>query len=75
LFSRFKTEGEAGLAHRLRDHPSNRAFKTDQKQAILQRYRERYPNEIKARRLHGAIFFAALPAQPRRLANQLENGL
>ena len=44
LFSRFKVEGEVGLAHRLRGNLSNRAFEADKKEAILKLYRERYPD-------------------------------
>lgn len=44
LFSRFKQEGEAGLAHRLRSMPSNRAFDEEIKEVILKLYRERYPD-------------------------------
>jgi transposase len=44
LFSRFKVEGEVGLAHRLRGTPSNRAFAADQKEATLKLYRARYPD-------------------------------
>ena len=41
-FSRFKTQGEAGLAHQLRGKVSNRAFDLDTKQAILDLYKQRY---------------------------------
>src|SRR5215203_3573913 len=44
LFSRFKAEGRAGLAHRLRGQPSNRAFDPARKAAILQLYQQRYPD-------------------------------
>jgi transposase len=42
LFSRLKTQGEAGLAHHLRGKPSNNAFDAETKQAILNLYKERY---------------------------------
>ena len=42
LFSCFKTQGEAGLAHHLRGKPSNNAFDAETKQAILNLYRQRY---------------------------------
>lgn len=44
LFSRFKTEGQAGLAHRLRSNPSNRAIDPEIKEAVVKLYRSRYPD-------------------------------
>jgi transposase len=44
LFARFQTEGAQGLVHRARGKVSNHAFDADTKQAILNRYRERYPD-------------------------------
>ena len=39
---RLEAQGDAGVIHRLRGHPSNRAKGDDLRQRILSRYRERY---------------------------------
>lgn len=44
LFSRFKTAGLQGLAHGLRNKPSNHTFDPEIKQLILKLYRENYPD-------------------------------
>ncbi len=44
LFQRFTADGTDGLLHRARDKPSNHAIACTTKQAILDRYRQRYPD-------------------------------
>ncbi len=44
LFQRFKADGTHGLLHRARGKPSNHARASTTKQAILDRYRQRYPD-------------------------------
>src|SRR3989442_15628257 len=42
VYERYAGEGDAGLPHRSRGKPSNRAWDAKEKQAILERYQERY---------------------------------
>ena len=42
IYARYAEEGDAGLPHRGRGKPSNRAWEAKEKQAILERYQERY---------------------------------
>lgn len=44
LLARFDVEGAKGLAHRLKGKASNHACDLETKQAILERYRQRYPD-------------------------------
>jgi transposase len=41
-YKRFREEGDAGLVHRRRGQPSNRARPDEFRRAVLERYRERY---------------------------------
>jgi transposase len=43
-FSRYRDEGDKGLVHRGRGHPSNRGRKANFKAKVLSRYQERYPD-------------------------------
>src|ERR1051325_6703516 len=43
-YQRFLSLGDKGLVHRARGKPSNRAKHAKLKQAILARYRQRYPD-------------------------------
>ena len=42
VFTRFSTEGDAGLVHRRRGQRSNRAYAAAYREKVLRRYRERY---------------------------------
>ena len=42
VFARFSTEGDAGLVHRRRGQPSNRAYPAGFRNTVLRRYRQRY---------------------------------
>lgn len=42
IYERYAEAGDAGLPHRSRGKPSNRAWDTQEKQAILERYQARY---------------------------------
>jgi transposase len=42
IIKRYRSEGEAGLCHRLRGRPSNTAFLPEQRAKALRLYRERY---------------------------------
>ncbi len=42
VYARFVAEGDAGLVHRSRGHPSNRGYSLSFRESVLARYRERY---------------------------------
>ena len=44
IYRRYLDEGESGLIHRLIGRPSNRAINPGPRVAILERYKERYPD-------------------------------
>ncbi|HZX14427.1 MAG TPA: helix-turn-helix domain-containing protein, partial [Thermodesulfobacteriota bacterium] len=44
IYRRYLDEGESGLIHRLIGRPSNRAINPGPREAILERYKQRYPD-------------------------------
>lgn len=44
LLDRYRSQGDAGLIHRLRGRPSNRGYPASQRTRVVALYRERYPD-------------------------------
>src|SRR5687767_1094724 len=44
LLSRYRTQGDAGLVHRLRGQPSSRRKSADFKTSVLKLYQNQYPD-------------------------------
>ena len=44
LWAKYRAEGDEGLVHGLRGKPSNRGARVELREAVLKRYKERYPD-------------------------------